>query len=133
MAVNGGILRELIISHPTAGNKTFYGIKGEDSTYILGGYTKENTVAANGALISNMQPQQGSFKCTTYSDMSETVPAFEYLQSIMNDPQEATVSFTNANGISYGGSGTIEGTPELSGNNMSVQFEFVSGAGFTQI
>lgn len=133
MAVNGGVMKELIISHPTAGNMTFSGIKGEDSTYILGGYTKENTVAADGTLISNMQPQVGSFKCTTYSDMSKTVPQFEYLQSIMNSTEEATVSFANANGFSYGGKGTIEGTPELSGNNMSVQFEFVSGAGFTKI
>lgn len=133
MAVNGGVMKELIITHPTAGTKRFYGIKSEESTYILGGYTKENTVASNGKLISNMQPQMGSFKCTTYSDMSEAIPAFEFLQLCMNSPLEFTVDFTNANTIAYSGSGTIEGTPELSGNNMSVQFECVSGEGFTQI
>lgn len=125
--VNGGPMKDLKLSNADAGDKRFFGIKEEGSTYTLPGYTKANVAASNFNIISTMNPDLGGFKCVCYNDMSELNAAFEYLQNIANSLQPTTMTIKNTNGIIYGGTGTIEGKPELDTMKSTISFEMVSG------
>ena len=125
--INGGFLKELQISHPEAGLKVFYGIKDEDSTYVLAGYTSDNIADGGGNIVRNMQPELSYVECTCSNDMAETLSAFEFLQICRNSLLPLTATFTGVNQITYSGSGVLDGQVMLSGNKSTMQFKIVSG------
>ena len=123
MAVGGIVSASM--SNADAGTKFFQGIKDEDTTYELPGYTQETMPDAAGNLVTNMQPKLGSMELTCSNDPTEGTPAFEFLQNCMNSTNENTVRFACIGGWVYSGSGRIEGNPQLSGNKLTVQFKVV--------
>jgi hypothetical protein len=131
--INGGYLKELMASNPDAGTKVFNGIKDEDSTYTLAGLTSENMPDGGGNIVRNMQPKLAKFVCTCSSNMLDNTPGFEYLQACMNSLNPTMWTFTNVNGVTYSGSGVVDGDVELSGNKSTMQFTIVAGGdGFVQ-
>lgn len=130
----GGLLVDLKIINPDAGSFTFYGVKGEESTYILGGYENEDNgaVDASGALMITKDIKTGSIEGTFSNNMGATMPALEFAQAVQNSLNESTVVFTNVNGVPYGGTGTIVGEVSLNAYKNTISFKMRSGLGFTK-
>ena len=130
----GGLLTDLKITNPDAGSFTFYGMKGEDSTYILGGFENEDNgaVDGSGALVITKDIKIGWIQGTFSNNMGATMPALEFAQAVQNSLNESTIVFTNINGVTYGGSGTIVGEVSLNANKNTISFKCRSGLGFTK-
>jgi hypothetical protein len=124
--VNGGPMKDLKLSNADAGDKRFFGVKEEESTYTLPGYVTTNTVASDGTIISTKNPKTGGFKTVIYNNMAELAPAFEFLQAISNSLNPVSMTIKNTNGIIYSGTGAIEGEVSLDTMKSTISFEMVS-------
>ena len=124
---------ELTLSNPDAGTKAIYGLKGEDSTYMLGGYTNTNTMDGAKRLVSTKELTPGSIEVTVSNNMGDPVqPEFEFVQACANSLNETVATFATVNGIVYQGSGQIEGDLSMSGKDSKFTFKMLFGAGIQQ-
>ena len=130
--ISGGDMQELTLSNPNVGQKQIYGLKGESSTYNLGGYTNTNTVDGGRRLVSAKTLDAGSIECVVSDDMADA-QEYEFCQACSDSTTETTVTFTNANGITYGGTGQFEGQISLSADKCSFNFKMLFGAGISKI
>ena len=130
----GGQLLTLTINNPDAGLFTFYGMKGEESTYILGGLENDDNEAvdASGELVLTKDLKQGSCEGTFSNNMGATMPALEFSQLVQNSLNLSIITFTNVNQVTYSGKGTIVGKVSLNAYKNTISFKVVSGLGFTQ-
>jgi hypothetical protein len=129
-----GLLVDMKIVNPDAGAFTFYGVKGETSTYILGGYENEDNKAmdASGALLITKDIKPGSIEGVFSNNMTSSGSAFEFAQAVQNSLNESTITFSNVNEVVYGGSGTIVGEISLDAYKGTISIKCVSGLGFTK-
>lgn len=132
MAVTGGDIVEITFANDSVGNGRFYGVAGEDSTFMAGGFANEDNSAVDGAgrLILSKNRKPGSFEVTVSNDTSSTVPEFDFVRRLKNSLDETTWTVQLSSDAIWAGVGSIVGEPSLSGNKATFQFKVVSGLGF---
>ena len=131
---SGGDIIEISCNHPTIGSLTMYPKSAEDSTYDNGGFRTSddaNMIDGSGKAIWQKNRTRPSFAVKLAWDMSGR-GELEFLSAVTSDPQEATWTFTNVNGVIYKLTGTQVGDLNGNGNSSTIDLK-VAGSGIMQI
>ncbi len=126
----GGDIVEITYNHPTLGSGTFSPKSGEDSTYDLGGFRTSDDSAmlsSDGQNIKQINRRRWMFQVLCTWDMNDQTD-LENAVSLAGDPIDADWTFTNINGTTYAGKGSVVGEPQGNGNNSTFPLN-VSGGG----
>lgn len=129
MAVGGDII-EITYNHPTLGSGVIYPKAAEDSTYDLGGFRsadEANGVDGGGNMIDQLNRARWSFEVLITMDMV-TAETLEAITGMAGSTELAEWTFTNINGIVYGGNGKPVGDIQMNGNASTGTLK-VSGGG----
>lgn len=120
MASRGGDVRQYLIA-----GREFDPIGGASPTIILSGYTNENLPTGNGKIHTTSKRKLGGFDGASVS-LDATRKDQEFIQNLINNGENFNVSVTLASGITYSGSGRIEGDLNFNSNDGSLEFAFRS-------
>lgn len=130
MAVVGGDLLEIRISHETVGNFVLWAKSNESATRDLGGYRNvddANMVDGGGRMIMIKNQNRWSIECMISDDMN-VARDLESLVAFAESPIEGNITFTWANGVTEGGTGTVVGDIQSDTNTATSTVKF-AGAG----
>jgi hypothetical protein len=116
----GGDVRQYLIS-----GREFDPVGGSSPTIMLSGFTNENLPTGNGKLHTVSRRKLGGFDGAVIS-LDSTRKDQEFIQNLINDGENFTVSLTLASGITYSGSGKIEGELNFNSNDGQLEFAFRS-------
>jgi len=108
MGQTSGDTRELTITHPTLGARSFAIQADQSVTLDLGGYTTERQNNGNGTGHKKMTAKMWEIG-GLQAEVNLGDGDLEFLQSLQNDPEDATIVWDHITGIVYRGTGSIEG------------------------
>lgn len=134
MSVGGDIV-EVSYNHPDAGSGFFYPKAGEDSTFDLGGFTRNDdaqSIDGRGRIIDQMTRKRWSVSLKIANDMNDT-RELEALSMLTRSPKEGDFTFTHINGTVYAGRGTVVGDVQANGNDATIDVKFSGGGELKQI
>jgi len=120
MAARGGDVRQYLIA-----GREFDPVGGSSPTIILAGYTNENLPTGNGKLHTVARRKLGGFDGGSIS-LDASRKDQEFIQNLISGQEAFTVSVTLASGITYSGSGKIEGESNFNSNDGQLEFAFRS-------
>lgn len=120
MAARGGDVRQYLIS-----GREFDPVAGSSPTIILAGYINENLPTGNGKLHTVSRRKLGGFDGGVIS-LDVTRKDQEFIQNLISGQEAFSVSVTLASGITYSGSGKIEGESNFNSNDGQLEFAFRS-------
>lgn len=131
---SGGDIREISWSNAN-GSGYFFGVAGEDSTYDLGGLRSDDNGAVDGAgrYINQLNQMPWMLQAVVSNNMYSTFPELEAAKAIAAYPGDTTFTWTNVNGVSYTGVGTVVGDIQLNANKSTFTLKLKGGGGAKQI
>lgn len=127
-STSGGNVREISWSNAN-GTGYFFGVGGESNTYDLGGLRVDEGGPVDGAgrFIKQFKPMPWSLQAVVSNDMYATLPEFEAAVAITKLVSDTTFTWTNDNGVSYTGVGTVVGDIKLSGDKSTFTLTLMGG------
>ena len=134
---SGGDITEVTWNHPVLGTGRFFPKAGEDSTYNLCGYKtdySDTQIDGSSAFINSMQQRPWSFEVVCAWDMiNPNRQELESMVAMSGSTQLANWTFTNINGITYGGNGKIVSDIQGSGKDCTISLKVMGGGILQQI
>lgn len=127
MAIGGDVI-EVRVNHPTLGARTLYPKAAEDNTYDRGGYRNtddENMIDGSGTMIISKNLKRGFLEVVLSNDQNNREDE-AFCVDLAESTELAEITFANANGTVYAGTGTPVGDiqPNLNAATFSIKFGF---------
>jgi hypothetical protein len=130
MAVIGGDIVDISVSHDTVGVFSLRAKAAEDATRDLGGFRNvddANNVDGGGNNIIIKNRVQWSFECTVSSD-DNVAEDMQKIIAVAESNLEANFTYTFASGVTLGGTGTFVGDIQDATNTATMSIK-MAGAG----
>jgi len=127
-----GTALRLSIDHPTQGLRSFPLPSDDEPTVDVGGFTNEPQYTSEGAQIIVQNVKGWKIESIT-AIVDAKSGDIEYLQEVINSGIPATITYETIDGITYTGSGTIEGDLKSSLKTQKAPLTISGGGKLKQI